>query len=86
MKSTLYSALIILKLYKINSIIRLTVNSVLETLISRELTPDYFIYLYKFELMQVKVDHMAVALSKTYRSPTVDIIQSLPQHQQVGCF
>ncbi|KAA8543751.1 hypothetical protein F0562_022072 [Nyssa sinensis] len=31
----------------------------------------------------VRVDHMAVALSKTYRSPIVDTIQSLPQHQQL---
>ena len=29
---------------------------------------------------------MATALSKTYRSPIVDTIQSLPQHQQVGLF
>lgn len=26
---------------------------------------------------------MVVALSKTYKSPIVDTIQSLPQHQQV---
>ncbi|KAL7173218.1 hypothetical protein ACSBR2_032650 [Camellia fascicularis] len=31
----------------------------------------------------VRVNHMAVALSKTYRSPIVDTIQSLPQHQQI---
>ncbi|KAG5566998.1 hypothetical protein RHGRI_002530 [Rhododendron griersonianum] len=31
----------------------------------------------------VRVDHMAIALSKTYRSPVVDTIQSLPQHQQI---
>ncbi|KAK2967050.1 hypothetical protein RJ640_015270 [Escallonia rubra] len=31
----------------------------------------------------VRVDHMALALSKAYRSPTVEIIQSLPQHQQI---
>ncbi|EEF36739.1 cdc6, putative [Ricinus communis] len=31
----------------------------------------------------VRIDHMAVALSKAYRSPVVDTIQSLPQHQQV---
>ncbi|CAL5334035.1 unnamed protein product [Camellia sinensis] len=30
----------------------------------------------------VRVDHMAIALSKTYRSPIMDTIQSLPQHQQ----
>lgn len=27
---------------------------------------------------------MAIALSKAYRSPIVDTIQSLPQHQQVN--
>lgn len=32
---------------------------------------------------QVKLDHMAAALSKTFRSPVVDTIQSLPQHQQI---
>ncbi|XVF68948.1 hypothetical protein PTKIN_Ptkin11bG0042000 [Pterospermum kingtungense] len=31
----------------------------------------------------VKIDHMALALSKTFRSPVVDTIQSLPQHQQI---
>ncbi|XP_031271098.1 LOW QUALITY PROTEIN: cell division control protein 6 homolog B-like [Pistacia vera] len=32
---------------------------------------------------QVRVDHMAVALSNTFKSPVVDTIQSLPQHQQI---
>ncbi|GLT27255.1 hypothetical protein SLA2020_022690 [Shorea laevis] len=32
---------------------------------------------------QVRIDHMAAALSKTFRSPVVDTIQSLPQHQQI---
>ncbi|KAI3791700.1 hypothetical protein L2E82_05561 [Cichorium intybus] len=31
---------------------------------------------------KVRVDHMAIALSKAYKSPIVDTIQSLPQHQQ----
>ncbi|XP_076910681.1 cell division control protein 6 homolog B-like [Bidens hawaiensis] len=31
----------------------------------------------------VRVDHMAIALSKAYKSPIVDTIQSLPQHQQI---
>ncbi|PHU16161.1 Cell division control protein 6 -like protein [Capsicum chinense] len=31
----------------------------------------------------VRVDHVAIALSKAYRSPVVDTIQSLPQHQQI---
>ncbi|GMH12231.1 hypothetical protein Nepgr_014072 [Nepenthes gracilis] len=35
------------------------------------------------EIDIVQVDHMAAALSNTYRSPTVETIQSLPQHQQI---
>ncbi|KAK6148602.1 hypothetical protein DH2020_019514 [Rehmannia glutinosa] len=31
----------------------------------------------------VRIDHVAAALSKTYKSPVVDTIQSLPQHQQI---
>ncbi|CAA7026333.1 unnamed protein product [Microthlaspi erraticum] len=31
----------------------------------------------------VRMDHMANALSKTFKSPVVDTIQSLPQHQQI---
>ncbi|KAF3585590.1 hypothetical protein F2Q69_00026027 [Brassica cretica] len=31
----------------------------------------------------VRIDHMATALSKTFKSPVVDTIQSLPQHQQI---
>lgn len=31
----------------------------------------------------VRIDNMAVALSKAYRSPVVETIQSLPQHQQI---
>ncbi|PKI32248.1 hypothetical protein CRG98_047334 [Punica granatum] len=31
----------------------------------------------------VRIDHMALALSRTFRSPAVDTIQSLPQHQQL---
>ncbi|KAK9124460.1 hypothetical protein Sjap_014062 [Stephania japonica] len=31
----------------------------------------------------VRIDHMAVALSKTFKSPIVDTVQSLPQHQQM---
>ncbi|XP_031385173.1 cell division control protein 6 homolog B [Punica granatum] len=31
----------------------------------------------------VRIDHMALALSRTFRSPAVDTIQSLPQHQQI---
>ncbi|KAE8680432.1 Cell division control protein 6-like protein B [Hibiscus syriacus] len=35
------------------------------------------------DIFQVRIDHMALALSKTFRSPIVDTIQSLPQHQQI---
>ncbi|KAF5189727.1 Cell division control protein 6-like protein, partial [Thalictrum thalictroides] len=31
----------------------------------------------------VRVDHMALALARTFKSTIVDIIQSLPQHQQI---
>ncbi|CAI0396544.1 unnamed protein product [Linum tenue] len=31
----------------------------------------------------VKIDHMAAALSKAFRTPVIDTIQSLPQHQQI---
>ncbi|KAE9615151.1 putative Cell division protein Cdc6/18 [Lupinus albus] len=31
----------------------------------------------------VRIDHMALSLSKTYRSPVVDTIQSLPLYQQI---
>ncbi|KAF5470454.1 hypothetical protein F2P56_010968 [Juglans regia] len=37
----------------------------------------------KQEIDVVRLDHMVVALSKTYRTPIVDTIQSLPQHQQI---
>ncbi|KAK2440762.1 AAA ATPase [Trifolium repens] len=37
----------------------------------------------KQEFDMVRIDHMALALSKTYRSPVVDTIQSLPHHQQI---
>ncbi|XP_028063428.1 cell division control protein 6 homolog B-like [Camellia sinensis] len=40
-------------------------------------------YLIKQGIDIVRVDHMAIALSKTYRSPIMDTIQSLPQHQQI---
>ncbi|KAC9449870.1 hypothetical protein R6Q59_025892 [Mikania micrantha] len=31
----------------------------------------------------VRVDHMAIALSRAYKLPIVDTIQNLPQHQQI---
>jgi hypothetical protein len=34
-------------------------------------------------LFQVQIDHMARALARTFRSPVVETIQGLPQHQQV---
>eukprot|EP00850_Spirogloea_muscicola_P018679 SM000174S03334 [mRNA] locus=s174:85530:85806:+ [translate_table: standard] len=33
---------------------------------------------------QVQIHHMSRALSTTFRSPVVDIIQGLPQHQQAS--
>ncbi|KHN01782.1 Cell division control protein 6 like [Glycine soja] len=42
--------------------------------------PDF---MKKREFETVRTDHMARALSKTYRSPVVDTIQSLPHHQQI---
>ncbi|KAL4610219.1 hypothetical protein ACB092_08G035700 [Castanea dentata] len=41
------------------------------------------VFLEKQEIDVVRLDHMVVALSKTYKSPIVDTIQSLPQHQQI---
>ncbi|XP_010521931.1 PREDICTED: cell division control protein 6 homolog [Tarenaya hassleriana] len=35
------------------------------------------------ENLMVKMTHMAAALSRTFKSPVVDTIQSLPQHQQM---
>ncbi|KAL0667358.1 hypothetical protein Bca4012_030062 [Brassica carinata] len=35
------------------------------------------------EDQMVKMDHMVAALAKTFKSPVVDTIQSLPQHQQI---
>ncbi|CAN8315298.1 unnamed protein product [Cochlearia groenlandica] len=32
---------------------------------------------------QVKIGHMVAALAKTFKSPVVDTIRSLPQHQQI---
>ncbi|KAF5203576.1 Cell division control protein 6-like protein [Thalictrum thalictroides] len=37
----------------------------------------------KQETNIVRVDHMALALSRIFKSTIVDIIQSLPQHQQI---
>ncbi|BBH04667.1 cell division control 6, partial [Prunus dulcis] len=37
----------------------------------------------KTEIDIVKIGHMAAALSKTYKSPVVDTVQCLPQHQQI---
>ncbi|CAL0315638.1 unnamed protein product [Lupinus luteus] len=40
-------------------------------------------YMMKHEFDTVRIDHMALSLSKTYRSPVVDTIQSLPLYQQI---
>lgn len=47
---------------------------------NRATAPDF---MKKRDLDTVRVDHMALALAKTYRSPVVDTIQSLPHHQQI---
>ncbi|KAJ1384202.1 Winged helix-like DNA-binding domain superfamily [Sesbania bispinosa] len=44
-------------------------------------TASEFVKKQEFDI--VRIDHMALALSKTYRSPVVDTIQSLPHHQQI---
>ncbi|KAJ1382853.1 Winged helix-like DNA-binding domain superfamily [Sesbania bispinosa] len=41
------------------------------------------VFVKKQEFDIVRINHMALALSKTYRSPVVDTIQSLPHHQQI---
>ncbi|XP_029128619.1 cell division control protein 6 homolog B [Cajanus cajan] len=43
-------------------------------------SPDF---IKKREFDVVRTDHMALTLSKTYRSPVVDTIQALPHHQQI---
>ncbi|KAL5974481.1 AAA ATPase [Asimina triloba] len=43
-------------------------------------------FLTKQEMDIVRVDHMALALSKTFKSVIVDTIQLLPQHQQISFF
>lgn len=47
---------------------------------NRATAPDF---MKKRDLDTVRVDHMALALAKTYRSAVVDTIQSLPHHQQI---
>lgn len=37
----------------------------------------------KQEINMVRIDHMARALAKTFRSAVVDTIQTLPRHQQI---
>ncbi|KAA8532588.1 hypothetical protein F0562_032596 [Nyssa sinensis] len=57
--------------------------SSVENVVSDQQTTPTLKILTKRESNIVRVDHMAVALSKTYRSLIVDTIQSLLQHQQV---
>ncbi|XP_062172760.1 cell division control protein 6 homolog B [Alnus glutinosa] len=57
--------------------------STVEKAFVEQQTPTVPDILIKQEIDVVRLDHMAVALSKTYKSPIVDTIQSLPQHQQI---
>ncbi|KAF1863720.1 hypothetical protein Lal_00030807 [Lupinus albus] len=59
-------------------------NTSLEEKASSELkTAITSVYMMKHEFDTVRIDHMALSLSKTYRSPVVDTIQSLPLYQQI---
>ncbi|KAK8990291.1 hypothetical protein V6N11_008997 [Hibiscus sabdariffa] len=60
----------------------LSLTSVEGEFISPQTVPALEIYPSQ-ENSTVRIDHMALALSKTFRSPIVDTIQSLPQHQQI---
>ncbi|KAK7333267.1 hypothetical protein VNO80_30032 [Phaseolus coccineus] len=58
-------------------------NSLEEISFSKQNLPTAPDFMKKREFDTVRTDHMARALSKTYRSPVVDTIQSLPHHQQI---
>ncbi|KAL9320009.1 hypothetical protein ACSQ67_011848 [Phaseolus vulgaris] len=58
-------------------------NSLEEISFSKQNLPTAPDFLKKREFDTVRTNHMARALSKTYRSPVVDTIQSLPHHQQI---
>ncbi|XP_022730791.1 cell division control protein 6 homolog B-like [Durio zibethinus] len=60
----------------------LSLTSVEGEFISQQTAPALEIFQSQ-ENNTVRIDHMALALSKAFRSPIVDTIQSLPQHQQI---
>ncbi|XP_004506723.1 cell division control protein 6 homolog B-like [Cicer arietinum] len=60
-----------------------SVNALEEKSSSEQNLPTAPDFVKKQEFDMVRIDHMALALSKTYRSPVVDTIQSLPHHQQI---
>ncbi|KAL6200312.1 hypothetical protein ACLB2K_030094 [Fragaria x ananassa] len=57
--------------------------STVENPFSEQQTASALSLVKKQETDVVRIDHMAVALSKTFKSPVVDTIQCLPQHQQI---
>ncbi|XP_024026720.1 cell division control protein 6 homolog B [Morus notabilis] len=60
----------------------LNCSSVETTFFEKHNDPDVAV-VKKQEIDIVRIDHMAVALSKTFKSQVVDTIQSLPHHQQI---
>ncbi|XP_004500243.1 cell division control protein 6 homolog B-like [Cicer arietinum] len=60
-----------------------SLNALEEKSSSEQNLPTAPDFVKKQEFDMVRIDHMALALSKTYRSPVVDTIQSLPHHQQI---
>ncbi|XP_021278639.1 cell division control protein 6 homolog B-like [Herrania umbratica] len=76
------SAMEILEAELRESASNLSLASVEGEFISQQTAPALEIFQSE-ENNTVRIDHMALALSKTFRSPIVDTIQSLPQHQQI---
>ncbi|XP_062015470.1 cell division control protein 6 homolog B-like [Rosa rugosa] len=58
-------------------------SSTAENPFSEQQTAPALALVKKQEIDIVRIDHMAIALSKTFKSPVVDTIQCLPQHQQI---
>ncbi|KAM1756833.1 hypothetical protein EV1_006148 [Malus domestica] len=58
-------------------------SSVVHAFFEQQTAPAPAPVVKKQETDVVTIGHMASALSKTFKSPVVDTIQSLPQHQQI---
>ncbi|KAM2127207.1 hypothetical protein ACFX1R_007137 [Malus domestica] len=58
-------------------------SSVVDAFFEQQTAPAPAPVVKKQETDVVTIGHMASALSKTFKSPVVDTIQSLPQHQQI---